>query len=322
MTRQYVNQLSDAQPVDEVFRAFGKQLRPNRNGNLYLQVQLSDRTGSVVGMLWNAGDRIYRSFQNGDYVQIEGTAQVYNGTIQIIASRIERVESTMIDENEFMLAEICDIDQLNQRLKELLRSVKNVHLRNIVESFLVDDEFMELFSKCPAGIKVHHAYAGGLLEHVVKLIELAEFVGKQYSALNGEMLILGAFLHDIGKVRELTISPDFGYSDEGQLIGHMVIGIRILEDKVREAEELSGEPIPDELVLQLKHMIVSHHGEYEYGSPKLPMTLESIALHYLDSLDAKVQSFTQILQDDPNSDSHWTSYQPNINRKLYKGLDN
>lgn len=322
MTRQYVNQLSDAQPVDEVFRAFGKQLRPNRNGNLYLQVQLSDRTGSVVAMLWNAGDRIYRSFQNGDYVQIEGAAQLYNGTIQIIASRIERVEPTMVDENEFLLAGICDIDQLNQRLKELLRSVTNVHLRNIVESFLVDDEFMELFSKYPAGIKVHHAYAGGLLEHVVKLIELAEFVGKQYSALNGEMLILGAFLHDIGKVRELTISPDFGYSNEGQLIGHMVIGIRILEDKVREAEELSGEPIPDELVLQLKHMIVSHHGEYEYGSPKLPMTLESIALHYLDSLDAKVQSFTQILQDDPNSDSHWTSYQPNINRKLYKGLDN
>ena len=321
MTRQYVNQLSDAQPVDEVFRAFGKQLRPNRNGNLYLQVQLSDRTGSVVAMLWNAGDRVYRSFQNGDYVQIEGAAQLYNGTIQIIASRIERVEPTMVDENEFLLAGICDIDQLNQRLKELLRSVTNVHLRNIVESFLVDDEFMELFSKYPAGIKVHHAYTGGLLEHVVKLIELAEFVGKQYSALNGEMLILGAFLHDIGKIGELTMLPDFGYSDEGQLIGHMVMGIRILEDKVREAEELSGEPIPDEIVLQLKHMIVSHHGEYEYGSPKLPMTLESIALHYIDSLDAKVQSFTQILQDDPNSDSHWTSYQPNINRKLYKGLD-
>ena len=319
MSRRYVSQLGDAAQVSDVFRASGKQLRPNRNGNLYLQVQLSDRTGSVTAMLWNANDRVYRSFQNGDYIHIDGAAQLYNGAIQVIATRIERVEPVTVDEAEFFQSGACDIDELCQRLKAMVRAIGNVHLRNVAESFLVDEEFMERFTQTPAGIKIHHAYRGGLLEHVVSLMELAQLIGPRYPGLDTDLLTVGALVHDIGKTVELSAVPDLEYTDEGQLIGHLAIGIGILEKKVNEAEQLAGEAVPEDLVFQLKHMIVSHHGEYEFGSPKLPMTPDAIALHYLDSLDSKVQSFAELIQEDPNSDSNWTAYQANLGRKLYKG---
>lgn len=318
MSRRYVNDLSDAERVDETFRASGKQLRPNRNDNLYLQVQLSDRSGSVTAMMWNANEKLYGSFQNGDYVRIEGTAQLYNGVLQIIATHLERVEPVTVDESEFLPTRKCNVESLTARLKELLRSIENVHLKCIAECFLVDDEFMDGFMRAPAGVKIHHAYSGGLLEHVVSLMELAVVIAAHYPELDADLLTVGAFVHDIGKTVELT-SDDLAYTDEGQLIGHTVIGVGILEEKVREAEELSGEAIPYDVVLPLKHMIVSHHGEYAFGSPKLPMTLEAIALHYLDSLDSKVQSFAQLIREDPNSDSSWTNYQANIGRKLFKG---
>ena len=208
------------------------------------------------------------------------------------------------------------------RLKEIVQGIKNIHLRNLVECFLVDEEFMERFTQTPAGIKIHHAYRGGLLEHVVTLMELAQFVGQHYVDPDAELLTVGAFIHDIGKTIELSDGPDMEYTDEGQLIGHVTIGVNMLDDKVRETDMMAEEPIPQDLVLQLKHMIVSHHGTYEYGSPKLPMTLEAIALHYLDSLDSKVQSFAQTIRDDPNSDNQWTSYQVNLGRKLFKGRGN
>jgi len=322
VSRRFISELTDATQVDEVFRASGKQLRPNRNGNLYLQVQLSDRTGSITAMLWNANDRIYRSFQNGDFVHIDGTAQLYNGNIQVIATQIERVEAVTVDEADFLHTGSCDLGKLMGRLKEIVQGIKNIHLRNLVECFLVDEEFMERFTQTPAGIKIHHAYRGGLLEHVVTLMELAQFVGQHYVDLDAELLTVGAFIHDIGKTIELSDGPDMEYTDEGQLIGHVTIGVNMLDDKVRETDMMAEEPIPQDLVLQLKHMIVSHHGTYEYGSPKLPMTLEAIALHYLDSLDSKVQSFAQTIRDDPNSDNQWTSYQVNLGRKLFKGRGN
>lgn len=319
MARRYVSQLNDASQVSEVYRASGKQLRPNRNGNLYLQVRLSDRTGSVMAMIWNANDRLYRSFQNGDYVYIEGTAQVYNGAIQVIATQIERVEPVTINEEEFFQAGSVDIGLLTDRLTEMLRSLENVHLRNLAECFLVDELFMERFRQAPAGIRIHHAYRGGLLEHVVSLMELAQLIGPRYPGLDTELLTVGALVHDIGKTVELSDSIELEYTDEGQLIGHVTLGIGLLEKKCCEAEQLVGEAVPHDLVLQLKHMIISHHGEYEFGSPKLPMTPEAIALHYLDSLDSQVQSFVELIEGDPNADSCWTAYQANLRRKLYKG---
>ena len=319
MNHRFVNQLADAEEVDEIYRAAEKQLRPNRNGNLYLQVQLSDRSGFVTAMMWNANDKIYKSFENGDFVHIAGTAQVYNGTIQIIASNIKRVNPDDVDESDFVPLDQSEMDQLSNRLREILRDIGDYHLRNLAECFLVDDPLMDKFQRAPAGIKIHHAYRGGLLEHVVNLMELSRLIGPRFPKMNTDLLVMGAFVHDIGKVEELIYDRDLAYSDEGQLIGHASIGVRILEEKIRQTEELSGESFPFEIVLRLKHMIISHHGKYEFGSAKLPMTIEAVALHYLDSLDSTIHSFQRLIGDDLNTDSRWTTYQAPLGRKIFKG---
>ena len=178
---------------------------------------------------------------------------------------------------------------------------------------------MAKFTMAPAGTKNHHAYHGGLLEHVVNLMEVVLRVSPCYPQINRDLLLMGAFLHDLGKTEELSYDRGLSYSDEGQLIGHLVMAVAMLDQKVAEAEKLSGEPIPAETVLRLKHMIVSHHGEYAFGSPKLPMTLEAVALCYLDNLDAKMNTFSSLMKEDPNVDSPWTTYNANLDRKLFKG---
>lgn len=319
MSRRFVSQLAPKEQVDQTFLACNKQLRPNRNGNLYLQVQLADRSGSINGMMWNANDQVYRNFDNGDYVNVTGTAQLYNGDMQVIVTSIERVPPGNVNEEDFLRVSNRQVDQLSQRLAELLREVRNPHLRNLVDCFLLDEAFMRKFTTAPAAVKNHHAYRGGLLEHVVNMLEVTRRIADLYPQVDAELLRVGVFLHDVGKIDELCYERDFGYTDEGQLIGHLVMGAAILDAKVREAERLSGEPIPPETVLRIKHMILSHHGSYEFGSPKLPMTLEAIALAHIDDLDAKLHNFDQLIRDDANVDSAWTPFQANLNRKLYKG---
>lgn len=319
MSRRFINQLGDREQVDEIFLAADKQLRTNRQGNLYIQMRLSDRTGSVTAMMWNASEQLFGRFENGNYVRVQGTAQLYNGALQMIVNRVDRAEPREIDETDFITLASQEVDEMAKRLAEILRGLTNYPLRNLAECFLMDEAFMQAFTSAPAGVKNHHAYQGGLLEHVLSLMELVNVVAPRYPEIDADLLLMGAFLHDSGKTRELTYERDLGYSDEGQLIGHLVIGVGMLEDKIREAEKLSGEEFPYELRLRLQHMIVSHHGEYEYGSPKLPMTLEAIALHYLDNLDAKMHSISLLMNEDANADSPWTPYQPNLGRKLYKG---
>src|SRR6476620_5262937 len=317
--RRYVNQLGERENIDQVFLVADKQLRANRNGNLYLQLRLTDKTGSLTGMLWNANDSMFNSVGTGNYLRVAGTTQIYNGQLQMIVTRIEPTDPRQIDEQDFVTVSNEEIDRLARRLTELLRGVKNVHLRNLAECFLADEEFMAKFTTAPAGIKNHHAYRGGLLAHVVSLMEVCRVVAPLYPELDADMLLIGAFLHDAGKIEELVYDREFGYSDAGQLIGHVVLVLSTLEDKVAESERLAGDKFPDELLLRLKHMVVSHHGEYEFGSPKLPMTLEAIALHLLDNLDAKIYSVAQIMKEDAGGESAWTSYNQSLGRKFYKG---
>jgi 3'-5' exoribonuclease len=319
MARRYVSDLGPQDNVDQVFLASQKQLRPNRNGNLYLQVDLTDRTGAITARMWNASETEYRSFEDGDLVRVEGATQIYQGGMQLIATRICKARSDEVDMADFMNLSPADIDQLARRLAELLRSMQDLPLRNLAECFLTDDDFMSRLARSPAGIKNHHAYPGGLLEHVVNLMEVAESVAGHYSILNRDLLLMGVFLHDMGKVEELSSDRGFAYTDAGQLLGHVVLAISMLDKKLGQAEELAGEPLPEETTLRLKHMIISHHGEYEYGSPKLPMTLEAIALHQLDNLDAKLHNFHQLMRDDANMDSSWTQFHANLGRKLFKG---
>ena len=301
--------------------ASDKQLRPNRNGNLYLQLQLSDKSGAIATRLWNASENDYRGFENGDFVLVDGQTQLFQGNMQMIANSIRRARPDEVDESDFVTLQSAEIDKMAARLTEILRSIQTPELRNLAECFLMDNEFMAKFTAAPAGMKNHHAYRGGLLEHVVGLMELVLLVAPRYPQLDQDKLLVGAFLHDAAKTDELSYERDIAYTDEGQLLGHMILAISMIDEKVEEAERLSGESFPKSLVTEIKHMVISHHGEYEYGSAKLPMTLEAVALHHLDNLDAKMASFTQLIRDCPNVESNWTQYHANLGRKLYKGAD-
>ncbi len=318
-TRRFVSSLGHKEAVEQVFLASDKQLRPNRNGNYYLQVELSDRSGSINARLWNASEGDYRCFENGDYVHVDGSTQIYQGTLQLIANRIRKADHSEVEVADFVILSLPEIDRMAKRLAEILRGIKNPHLRNLAECFLIDDQFMRKFGQAPAGIKHHHAYQGGLLDHVLSLMELILRVAPCYEQVDQDLLLIGALTHDMGKIEEMTYERDLAYSDQGQLLGHIVLAITMLDAKIREAEQLSGDAIPDDLVARIKHMIVSHHGQYEYGSPKLPMTLEAVMLHHLDDLDARLHNFQQLMRDDANMDSNWTQFQHNLGRKLYKG---
>ena len=319
MTRRYVNQLINGDSVDECFLVTDKQLRANRQGNLYLHLELRDKTGSVGARLWNATEGMARSFEPGDYLHVRGKTQIFQGALQIILSHVEPADPSRIEPEDFLPQSTQNAARLTARLRELLFSMGNPHLRALVECFLIDEEFVRKFTTAPAGIKNHHAYQAGLLEHVVTMLTAADRISDLYPDVDRDLLMAGIFLHDIGKVDELSYDRAFGYTDEGQLVGHLVMGVEMLRDKVERTTDLTGEPFPRELLLRLKHMIVSHHGTHEFGSPKVPMTLEAIALHHLDCLDAKLHTFAREIRDDPCRDSSWTAFQQNLGRRLFKG---
>jgi 3'-5' exoribonuclease len=317
--RRFVSQLAHNEAVQQVFLASEKQLRPNRNGNLYLQVDLSDRSGAINARMWNASEEDYRGFENGDFVVVDGATQLFQGNMQLIANRIRRARPDEVCEADFVTLQSADVDRMRDRLVEMLANIQTPPLQRLSRAFVEDEVFMDKFCRAPAGIKNHHAYKSGLLEHVVSLMELVLLVAPRYPRLDRDKLLVGAFLHDAAKVDELSYDRDIAYTDEGQMLGHMIMAVSMVDEKVRECVRKDGMPMPEKLITEVKHMIVSHHGEYEYGSSKLPMTLEAVALHHLDNLDAKLASFTQLMKDCPNVDSPWTQYFTQIGRKLYKG---
>lgn len=311
--------LTDGENLDEVFLVADKQLRANRQGNLFLQLDLRDKTGGISARMWNATEHQFRSFEAGEFLRIKGKVQLYQGSLQVLFTAFEKVPRERVPLAEFMPQTDKDIGRLGERLRTLLR-VENPHLRALVECFFMDEAFMDGFFRAPAGVRNHHAYLGGLLEHVVAMLEVADRIAPLYPDLNRDVLLLGVFLHDIGKVRELSYERVFGYSDEGQLLGHLAIGIEMLNAQIAKAAELTGEPFPTELTLRLKHLILSHHGTHEFGSPRLPMTPEAIALHHIDNLDAKIHNFVREIRDDQQGTSSWTPYNPQTQRRLFKGL--
>jgi 3'-5' exoribonuclease len=317
--RRFVQQLADGDNLEEVYLVVDKQLRANRNGNLFIQLELRDRTGSISARLWNAAEPLFRSFEAGDFLLIKGKVQLFQGALQIILNHLNRVAPEQVALDDFLPHTEQDVSKLYERLRTLLRKINNPHLRALSECFLMDEEFVRPFCKAPAGIRNHHAYIGGLLEHVVTMLDAAERIAPLYPELNRDLFMMGVFLHDIGKVRELNYERTFGYSDEGQLVGHIVIGVEMLDEHVRQVPDLTGEPFPAELLLRLKHLIVSHHGTHEFGSPRLPMTPEGIALHFLDNFDAKLHTFTRDIREDSNASSAWTPFNQSLQRRLFKG---
>ena len=317
--RRLIAELPPQAAVDQLFLATHKQLRPNRNGQLYLQVDLADRSGSITGRLWNASDADFDAFEDGDYVRVEGHTQLYSGALQLIITAIERADARGVDESEFLVLSPADVTGLHEEMQALLATLQPGPLRALAGEFLADGPLMESFSRCPAGVKHHHAYAGGLLDHVVNLLRLADRVAPLYPAVDRDLLLVGVLVHDIGKTVELESARGFSYTDAGQLLGHVLLGLEIVDEKIRAIEDRSGQPFDAEAAVRVKHMVASHHGQYEFGAPKLPMTLEALLLHHLDHLDAKMAGTIHLLEAEASIEGGWTQYQQSQGRKFFRG---
>jgi len=270
--------------------------------------------------MWNVNEERLRHINSGDMVQAKGKIQLYQGSLQMIVTRIDAAPQQDYDPEDFHAQSQTNVGPLLDRLKELLASISCEDLRILADCFMNDQELVDALCAAPAGIRAHHAYQGGLIEHIVSMAEVADRLCEQYAQLDRDLLLLGVLMHDLGKVRELSWEPALAYTDEGQLLGHMNIAIEILNEKLMEARgQMGGRELGAETILRLKHMILSHHGSLEHGSPRVPMTPEAMVLHHIDNLDAKLHEFTRSIEDDVNKQSAWTPYSPRMERKLFKG---
>ena len=316
MPKIFVSDIQPQMQIDSAFRIADRQLRANRQGNLYLLMQLQDRTGVISAMRWNADEKLAERFVKGTFVQVQGASQLHNGILQLIVNQIALADEKTLDPVDFESGNRVDVGPLWASLGELIGTISNESIQRIAMAFYEDSAIAKSFCLAPAGIKTHHAYPGGLLEHVVSLMQLADRVSAHYSILDRDLMLAGAMLHDVGKLEELMFEGELCYSDAGQLLGHLVQGVQMLDAKVRSIVD-AGFEVDQEIVLRLQHIIVSHHGYLEHGSPKVPMTLEAIAFHYLDEMDAKLNAALGLIESDRTRDP-WTTYNPTLGRKIFK----
>ena len=313
MKNVFVGDMVENQSIDSVFLVVEKRMAETRSGTPYLRLRLSDRTGEIEGRVWEQASELERDFEKDDFIRSKGRVTTYQDSLQLVIHHIERIPESTIDPSNFLPTSASDIETMWDELTSVAEGIGNRNLRDLLSAFLQDSEFSNRFKRAPAAKKLHHVYVGGLLEHTVYLCRLVLAVSEIYPSLNRDILLTGAILHDIGKTEELTYERSFDYSDEGRLLGHVVIGIEMLGEKIAT---LRG--FPEELALNLRHMILSHHGQYVWGSPKRPKTLEAIILHHLDDMDAKFNGVMNFLEKHIRPDSRWTEHHRVFDQFFYQ----
>jgi 3'-5' exoribonuclease len=303
---------------DEIYLLVQKDLRTTANGSLYIHAVLADQTGQIVARMWNASREIYESMPPSGLLYVQGRVESYKGRPQFIIDGVRTVEEGQANPADFLPATRRDVEEMWQRTKDILRNIKNPDLLALVGRFVNDNEFVAAFKRAPAARTNHHAYLGGLLEHTLNLLELAVVVLPRYPDVSADLVLAGVFLHDAGKTAELSCTTSFDYTNEGQLIGHIVQTAIWVAERARALETETGRPFPPDLLATLQHIIVAHHGRYEFGSPKLPATAEAIMVHYLDNLDAKLTMVFEAIESDTNESSDWTGWVPALENRVFK----
>jgi 3'-5' exoribonuclease len=313
MKRKFVNQMQPGEILDDVFILSEKILARKKDGGQYLNVVLADKTGNIKGVAWDQVDLIKDQAAKGDFVRVKGTAGEYRGALQVIVKSIEAVAPDAVDSADFINATSRNVDKMMVQLKDIAETVQTVYLKELLDRFFNDAPWVEKFKRAPAAKMMHHAYIGGLLEHTLSLAVLVNRVADHYSGIDRDLLMTGAILHDIGKIEEFEYKFRIDYSDAGRLMNHIVIGLEMIERKIKEVENF-----PENAALLLKHLIVSHHGSREFGSPEPPKTLEGLLLNYLDEIDSKINGIREFMESQ-ETDDNWTAYHKPMERYFYKG---
>ena len=313
MKKIYVNQIQPGEIVDDVFILSEKILARKKDGGHYLNVVLADKTGNVKGVAWDQVDQIKDLAAKGDFVRVKGTAGEYRGALQLIVKSLESVAPDAVDTSDFIAATPRNIDKMIAQLKDIAETVQTGYLKELLIRFFNDVQWVEKFKRAPAAKMMHHAYIGGLLEHTLSLAVLVNRVADHYSGIDRDLLMTGAILHDIGKIEEFEYATRIDYSDAGRLVNHIVIGLEMIGEKINAVENF-----PENAAMLLKHLIVSHHGSREFGSPEPPKTLEGLLLNYLDEIDSKINGIREFMESQ-ETDDNWTVYHKPMERYFYKG---
>ena len=309
----YLQDVKQGEKVSSSFLVAEKNMAFSLKGSPYLTVKLKDKTGELDGKVWDNALEFNQQFKKGDVIAIEGRANTYKNSLQISIIGIKKCSWEEVEPTDYLPGAKGDVRGMFDELLAHTDTVRNRALKELLYAFLKDEKTAELFKRAPAAKGFHHIYLGGLLEHSLSVVRLLIKMAEHYPFLNRDMLIAGGLLHDIGKIYEFSYDQLIEYSDEGRLIGHIVMGVEMINKKIAAIPDF-----PAQLALELRHLILSHHGEFEYGSPKRPKTMEALAVHYMDDLDAKLNAFQSFAADSNSTDSDWTNYNRFFERYLYK----
>jgi 3'-5' exoribonuclease len=315
MKQQFVETLQEGDQVNDYFLAAHKDLRTQANGTKFLGMVFRDRTGEVGGIVWNNAQSIARLFEIGDVVTVKGSVSTYRNQLQVRVEQVLPLRDGEYDPEDLVHVPEGAGDALD-KLKALLGSVQNPCLRQLFDGILADDGLMARLTAAPAGKKWHHAFPGGLIQHIYEMAQLAETAATVFPRLDRDVLLAGVFLHDIGKVYEMTQDMVVSYTTEGRLLGHLAIGMRIVDERIAQIEGF-----PESLRLQVLHCILSHHGSLENGSPVLPKTAEAMALAYIDNLGAQTDATFRLMDETRAKGEAWSEYLPQIDRQIWTKED-
>jgi 3'-5' exoribonuclease len=320
MRRLFLRDCQAGDVVEDVYIVTGKQLSATSSGKYFIKTFCSDRSGQMTARVWNATRDIFNSMPDGGFLRLRGRIENYQNNLQLIIEQMTAAKDGTFELADLMPQTTKDIGQMYARVLEICGSIQNRHLAALVQAYLDDEKLMESFRRAPAAMNFHHAFLGGLLEHTLNAMEVADAVCKFYPELNRDLVVSGIFLHDLAKTWELSYETHFGYTDGGQLVGHIVKGAIWAEQKATVAGEILGEPIPRPLVEVVQHIILSHHGEPEFGAARIPSTPEAIAVHVIENLDAKLMMALGATRGEAaaSAEGNWTEYMKAFNGRLFR----
>lgn len=299
---KYIKDYKEGDRISDIYLCKHKQSAVTKNGKPYDNVILQDKTGTLDAKIWDPHSAGIEEFDSLDYIEVYGDVNNFQGALQVNVKRVRCCREGEYDPADYLPISSKNIDTMKNELLGLIESIQNHYLKTLLQSlFIKDEKFMKAFSQSSAAKTVHHGFVGGLLEHTLSVTKMCDFYCTQYPLLNRDLLLCAALCHDIGKTQEISPFPQNDYTDDGQFLGHIVIGVEIVGEKIRDIEGF-----PKILASELKHCILSHHGEYEFGSPKKPAIMEAMALYFADNTDAKMQTFTELFNK--TTETGWLGY--------------